>query len=476
MSKTNGKNVFSSLTDRVDTYAVEARVAVRELDSVRFEIKKLERSQEQQLQNIGKAHLVEVIAQRVQGCTAGLQATNKKREAAISAGTRAYQNSMERDSALNADLKAATDAYYREKSLVDDACNSSPELAEARQISQAASLRADADQRAAEAAQVESRQKLAGYTKSVEFMHLLNRGFGTSQYNGSLLFAWGDRWLARKIDFPEAMRSYKMLVHLPDQAKAKAQSSLSTKEASVERVKLIKAEIERSSSLRDLFLARAKASDAVDMSTMKLKELGSKVREYQCLQDSEFSDMVSQLLVALKRMTQGELRVFVTATPTTEDDVALSSLLSAQHQLELLRVEEVKVKAEADRLEARHKQSCKLVRYFESEGYDGKRRIYDSSFDVDALITGYVLGQINQNAIDRMVRDSSSIQAEPRSYTAPSYSEPARQSSSSSSSSWSNSSSDDDRRRSSDSGFQNTNSFGGGSDSSSSGYTNTDSF
>lgn len=470
MSKTTGKSISSSIQLRVDGYSGEAKQAARQLNTIRGQITDLERSQDQQLQTIGKSHLSEMIAKRVQGCTPELRTIFNQREAVLSVTISAHREASEQGASLRQAAEEADQAFYRTQNELNQAYEASPELKQARQAAKDAGLRSDADRRSSEAALVESRQKLAGYTSSVEFMHLLEREFGTSNYSGLLLFAWGDRWLARQINFVEAKQNYQRLLNLSDASKAASQASLDMKVAALAKVKAIETEISKASGLSAADSACKRAHSARDMNSSRIDVLEKQISEFQRLRDSQYADMKDRLSVVLKNMSYDDLRTFVTATPTTEDDAALEALLKARRTLQQLRANESEAVAEVDRLEAKHQQAKKLMRHFESEGFDGKRRIYDSSFDVDSVVTGYLLGTISQSMIDSMVRSSSMIEPEPQVYTAPpSYSEPAQ-----SSSSWSTTKDNDDDNRRSSSGFSNADTFGG--DDSSKGYTNTDQF
>lgn len=469
MSKTTGKSISSSIQLRVDGYSAEAKQAARQLNTIRGQITDLERSQDQQLLTIGKSHLSEVIAKRVQGCTHELRTIFQQREAALDVAVSAHREASEQGVSLRQAAEGADQAFYRTQNQLNQAYEASPELKQARLAAKDAGLRSDADRRSSEAALVESRQKLTGYTNSVAFMHLLEREFGTSSYSGSLLFAWGDRWLARQINFGEAKQNYQLLLNLSDASKAASQASLDMKAAALAKVKALETEISEASGLSAADSERKRTHSAQDMNNSRINVLEQKIGEFQRLRDSQYADMKDRLSVTLKHMSYDDLRTFVTATPTTEDDAALEALLKARRNLQELRANETDAKAEVDRLEAMHQQAKKLMRHFESEGFDGKRRVYDSSFDVDSMMTGYLMGSISQSMIDQMVRNSSMVEPEPQAYTPPpSYEEPR---SSTSSSSWSNSNDGDNRRSG---GFSNTDQFGGSEPSK--GYSNTDQF
>lgn len=472
MSKITGKSIHSSIQLRADGYSGEVRQAQRDLNSVRSQIGALVESQEQQLLSIGKAHLAEVIARRVQGCTPGLHKLYQQREAMISIAEDGVKQASEEGESLRIRAEGAEQAYAEARAELQEILESSPELNAAKKEAQEAGQRSDADRRSSEAALSESWNKLSGYNSSAAFMHLLNRNFGTPEYAGSLLFAWGDRWLAGKINFTEAKGSYQYLQGLAESSKELAKKSLKAKEAADSKVNLIKMELEAASNVSSAKVARDKAGASLDLNAARLQELERRIGEFRRLRDSQYTEMLELLKATLKGMSHEELRIFVTATPSTEDDAALRSLLSARQTAHALQAKEAELAHEVVNLQARHDQAKKLVRHFEQEDFDGKRRIYSSDFDVDALVTGYVLGSINQSMIDNLVRSNSVVEPEPQPYTPPpSYSPPI---SSSSGSSFSNDRDDDDdeQRRRSSGGFSNTDVISG----SSGGYTNEDKF
>lgn len=473
MSKITGKSIRSSIQLCVDGYSDEVRQAERQLNAVRNQISNLVDSQEQQLLSIGKVHLAEMIARRVQGCTPALHQLNQRRDVEIGLVEGAFREARERSESLRLRAEEADQVRFRALASLDETYASNPDLKQAKREAQEASLRSDADRRASEAALSESWNKLSSYNSSAAFMHLLNRNFGTPEYVGSLLFAWGDRWLAGKIAFDEAKANYQYLQGLPEVAKEAANASLKAKEAANSKVARIKLELELASGVSAADKARDKAHADFEMGAAQMREFERRINEFSRLRDPQYAEMLERLKGILSGMSYEELRIFVTATPTTEDDVALQGLLSDRRTLQDLRAQEIELKSKVDQLEASYQQAKKLIRHFESQGYDAKRRIYNPGFDVDALMTGYVLGNLNQRMLDNMVLNSSTVEPEPQAYTPPpSYSEPSR--SSESGSSWSNNKDDDDDRRRNSKDFSNADTFGGSN--SSNGYSNSDQF
>jgi hypothetical protein len=471
MSKLTGKSISSSIQQRVDECSNEKRVASRDLSEIQREILDLERSQSQQLALIGKAHLAEVIAKRVNAVAPELARMFDEREAAITKLTKEQKKAHENANLLPGLMRAADQVLYRERNLLNEAYASSQPLIDARAALQAATQSCDADRRAADASLVESRQKLVDYHSSAYFQHLLGRGFGTTQYRGGFFLAWADAWIARKINFVEAKRNYETLQHLPDAARADADASIAAKEKASAVVKSLLADIEAKSGVEKASKDREAAHAKQAENEALVARLQDEAYSFKQLQDDYYEKMSGALRQILKGMSESELRIFVTATASREDDAALDNLLKAQGKILSLRRDEIAAQAEVERLAAQYRRASRLREVFEEGGYDKGRRVYNSDFDVDQMMTGFILGQLTQSSLDSMVRNSSFIEPEPARYTPPS---PPGYISPSSTPSWSNSNDDDSSRRSTSS-YSNAETIGG-SDSSSPGYSNSETF
>lgn len=472
MSKTTGKSVYSSIHSQVDAYGSEVKATSSTLENIKTEIAVLERSQEKQISIIGNAHLADVISGRVQGATPEIQRIYQERVTAYDAVVAEHKAATRSHEALSQEEAAALSALERERTLLRDAQAESQSLKDAHKALEAAELKCDADQRAADSARVECRQKTEAFNQSRSFQHLLEREYGTPNYRGSLFFAWGDRWLAGKINFTESKRNYETLMRLPEHSVEVAAASTVARDDARAMVKSIFNQLETASGVSGATIGYRAAQDKKAKHESLITRIESKMGEFTGRSDDLYVEMKERIKRVVLNMSPDQIRILVSATRGVDDDAAQENLVEAKRKCESLRLDQQVASANYDAACTHHLRSKELIRYFERQGYDGQRRIYDSGFDVNSMMTGYVLGQLNQSSLDSAIRSSSIVEPEPYTPPAESYSPPSSgyESPSRSTPAWSPSEDDSSKRSS----YSNSDTIGGGGDGG--GYTSTDGF
>ncbi|MBI6885846.1 hypothetical protein [Pseudomonas putida] len=464
MSKTTGKDIYNDLSSQVEDYSGNARKASRRLESIQSEIADLKRSQAQQIAIIGSEHLAGVMAGRVQAVKPEIQQIFVEREKLIEAAERDYRSAVATANGLAFDVSTAMQKVAQEEGLLKSALANNDELRKAAKTKDDAELAYNFAQRAADAAMVESRQKLEGYRVSRSFNYLLDRGFGTRRYQSGYVFTWLDGWLARRINFVEAKQNFETLTHMPDASRERAAELMSAQTVAIMHYNGLVSLIEKRSGVAAAKSALKAAQSQKDR-TDEVVERTKRTRDaFSAKRDNHYADMKSRVTKALEAMSSEQMRILVLATRGNEDDVALAKLVADKSTIVQLGIDEQVAQAEYDRLSVQSRRAKDALEYFERQDYDGKRRVYDRSFDAEALLAGYVLGHIDQSRMDSMIRSSSRVEPEPQP-------EPVRQTTTSSYSSSDDDDSYSSSRQKSDDAFggaspawqSGDDSFGGGS-------------
>lgn len=307
--------------------------------------------------------------------------------------------------------------------------------------------------------------KLRAYESDAVFQHLLRRGYATPAYKGAALYAWLDGWLADKSQFRQAHADYTMMLALPDEAKKRE----GVVEATYEQLKhSLDLAIERARSNHNVAGAKRKmhaASEKLRLCQEHINRDQDAINAFLKKTDEMFTRVRKRTNEVLSQFSVATLERLINATPSSADDKALERYQMAVRREKQLQEEESSLRVKLSKAEESFKRAKLARTMFRDQDYDAHNRRYESGFDINSLMVGYMAGQLSLNDLSRRCDNSSEIIRESSSY-----------SSSSSSSSGGFGSSDsfgsDSSRRSGSNDFTSSGSFG----SDSGGFTSSDSF
>jgi len=309
----------------------------------------------------------------------------------------------------------------------------------------------------------EVNSKLVAYQADPVFQHLKRRGYDTDAYKGAGLYARLDGWLGRAISYRQARHDFEMMNALPAAAKAR--------ETEVEKTyDQLKAELEAAISLvrntHNLQGAERKlhaASEKLRLCQEHINRDQDAINSFLNKTDAMMGRVRDRVKEVMGNFSIPTLERLVSSTSSSADDVALDNYQQAVRREKQLSEEEVTLRKEMSDAEERFRRAKRARDQFKNSGYDRSDREFDSGFDMNTLMLGYMAGSLSLNDFsNRCDRDSEIVRP------APSYSPPSSDSGFKSSSSFGGSSSG---------GFTSSNSFGGDSGGSSGGgFTSSDSF
>lgn len=305
--------------------------------------------------------------------------------------------------------------------------------------------------------------KLVAYQNDPVFQHLKRRGYDTNDYKGAGLYARLDGWLGRGINYRQAKHDFDMMQALPGAAKGR--------ETDVEKAhEQLKAELEASIKLvrttHNLEGAERKlhaASEKLRLCQEHINRDQDAINSFLNKTDAMMGRVRDRVKEVMGNFSLPTLERLVSSTATSADDEALENYQQSVRREKQLSEEEINLRSQLTDAEDRFRRAKRARDQFKNSGYDRSDREYGSGFDMNALMLGYMAGNLSLNDFsNRCDRDSEIIRPAP-TYTAPS--------SSSSDSSFKSSSSFGGS--SSDSGFSSSSSFGGDSGG---GFSSSDSF
>ncbi|MBI4738294.1 hypothetical protein HY772_01815 [Candidatus Woesearchaeota archaeon] len=255
--------------------------------------------------------------------------------------------------------------------------------------------------------------KINAYEADVLFKYLLERGYGTEEYVGSFLTRTLDAWAARKVNFDEQKREYYLLKMLP----AAIDERLSLEEAAGSELQGTKALLEDSvdrkhglsdaiQSGKDLDTKRNGILDSVDKLDKEYDGLQEALRDANSTKGSHYRQAVDELKGYLAGQTLQDLRARATETATAADDRLVDKLEEIDREIKELKRETKKVRKEQETVGSQLSGLRDIERHYTRHDYESSKSRFDNSFDMNALLMGYLLGNLTANDVNRSVEQS----------------------------------------------------------------------
>ena len=273
-------------------------------------------------------------------------------------------------------------------------------LAQFELAKQAESVSAEAERKRS-AAQESLSEKAAPYQADDLFIYLWNRGYGTTEYNGSLFSRFMDGWVARVIRYEPSRVNYWNLTEIPKRLAEHADRVAGM--ADDEHMQLQQLEINalEAAGVNDLeselTLRRDKLDahdDALEDIEVRLNQkLGERTR-YAAGSDDYMQQSLARLTKALEHQGLQSVYRYVRDTVSPTDDMLVMELQSLEDKLDSVEDDLGDVRNVHNAQLSKLKDLEKVRRDFKNSRFDDVR----SGFGNQALIAG-VLGQFIQGVV-----------------------------------------------------------------------------
>lgn len=263
--------------------------------------------------------------------------------------------------------------------------------------------------------QKEVNAKLKDYEDNLFFKYLLDKGFLSSSYKSKGLFRLSDAWLATKIGYSDNFDNYNLLkgmVEISESAFNSLNETFSFNNAQI-KSKIFKIEEE---------IGLIKVKKDYDSVVDNLSELNSgrdniisEINAIENDQDTYYDNAVSSFAKILSQVTDDKLIKFANRTETTLDDQVANEMISLRKYIFRQRDNVKSLKDKLESLKADCDKLKKIRNKFIDEDYNSSNYRFDSNFEINKLLTGYMLGHVSSNQIFTSIASEST-------YVAPTYS------------------------------------------------------
>jgi hypothetical protein len=420
---TNGKQVYNGIQSEVDRldrtkFTIEGELRKNQRDQQYTESKRLEC-----LTVIAQVHVnallnqgatghgeVKAVSMEIEGLIRKRNSAYKQVLSTIDEGRTALRQADEAVTSAESNFEAVRVKVYADLA-------QSPDVANKRALSDEADRTVfKADELVAEVTD-EATEKLLPYRNSPIFQHLLARRYGTNTYQGSGLFARLDRWLAKKIDYTQAVHDFSVMNQLPALAAQKAQDARVAQSRANDEYKVLEQQARHrynidgaEKAVQESKAQRELCRERIALDQRAMVDYTSKTDPMMDTINKRVRDLMGQFsLDTLDRLTR--------ATVDDADEHALRQYRELSNELPGLVEREQELQRQLDQAAQDFRKVKTLRDRFTSQNYDSSNRKFDSNFDLNAVLTGYMLGQISQNDFDRNCERNSNVVRETSSYS-----------------------------------------------------------
>ncbi len=275
----------------------------------------------------------------------------------------------------------------------------------------------------------DAQEKLAVYESNGLFMYLVRRKFGTSEQVGNKLTRMLDSKVAERVNFGENVKSYSFLKEMPKMIKDEVDRQQSSVDELVNKLDSVEKKAADKYGLPSvieegtiLAKTRSDISQTIEQIDTAYKKLESERNEVDNAKGQYHVEALDKLKRYLKGESIEELKAKARATPNARDDGIVDRIayLSAEMKNEKNAIKDL----ETQQKEVGTKLSGlkDIERTFRNKDYESERSVFKSSFDMDDLLTGYMLGRYSTSDVSSsMQRDHHFKPVETYSSYTPSY-------------------------------------------------------
>lgn len=357
------------------------------------------------------------------------------------------QKASERDSIVK-DIKAELSQHPKYPTLAKEAKTDKDNL--------------EKNEERAKEVKADAQKKLPSYENNKIFMYLVNKSFGTEEYDSKGIIRKLDQCIAEKVDYKNSKKSYDYLRAIPELVDLEVSKRKEKLEEKISKIKAIEKEVADNHGLtavleegKKLGMTREEMLKAVSKLNSEYESYASERKESDGTKDSYHKEAIQKLKGYLKGDNIAELKKLARNTPDTKDDKLVDRIEEIDYSVRELKDKAKETRDEREKLTDKLKGLKKVMDKFRSNDFESYRSYFDSDFDINTLILAYMAGKMSENSLWSKIDDNHHFRVEHHD-------------------SYSSSSSHDDYSSSSSSfgggGFSGGGGFGGGGFSSGSGF------
>lgn len=241
---------------------------------------------------------------------------------------------------------------------------------------------------------------LPEYRNHKIFQYLLTR-LNDDTLKGAL-----DRFVAAVINFPEVLRRYEILQSLSEtgaQRLSVTQKELANLESQIKDYEAgVSTKIGRTTvvtAVTELTQKRTELSTEIESIDRDHAHASQKYQELQTTQGEHYDRALATMAAYLKEETITDLFAKAAETATPEDDRLVKLIEQSDAKIATTQNEIKDLKVELKPIDEQLQKLRRLENEYRRRDFDSSESYFDNSFNLDQLLTGYLLGEMIERDI-----------------------------------------------------------------------------
>lgn len=252
----------------------------------------------------------------------------------------------------------------------------------------------------------ECQRKLGAFHENTFFQYLLGKGFGTDGYRSRGVIRALDAWVAHACNFKANQEVFLTLQGMREANQHALQPFIEAADGARAALLALTNRMEDTSKTNKLGVELEKQTKGVEVLKGRANQIHQLMARYAEKMDEQYLKARNLLLERMKRESPEELMLRAQKTPDFSDDAMVSTVGNLLNELKKAQKEQSRLAQHRSGAYAEYERAKSLERELRDSRYTSDRYEYPPSFDVKALMAGYMLGDLDKGAVVREVRQA----------------------------------------------------------------------
>lgn len=411
MSKVTGTFVRERLESLVEQAALEERTAKNSLKGAESQLTQNAMKKTAQLSIMSRVHLQTLRNgnSRLRPITQEVANLMSERQAGFDTLKAQLVSEQEAVEQAQVALRTASQTLESRKSQRDKEMSSHEGLKSLREQNIPLAAVVKEKEELVESITKECSSKVQAYHDDPFFMHLHGIGFGTEHSTGKWMFRGLDAWLASRTNYRQSAHNYKLLLDLPSKAREALESAKDQHQTLLIEIEKVVDQLEEASGMNQAEVRLESASQRLKEREKILKSVQEAVEAHETGTDEPLKKILATISKAMESMSLQTLDRLTGDTDNHEDELALSTYRSLVEGETRLRGEIANMQNRHENAVSRYKRASNLQEFCDDRGLDSSKRVYDSNFNFQNLVEGYMLGHMEQSMLGQQLERQSEV-------------------------------------------------------------------
>ena len=415
---TSGKQVYGEIQDVIQEVESQSNKIGKQIQSIQTGTKDLAQQQEDTYVQLALVYLPEMEAKAVKQTIAEVRGDvqrifDRKNERRLQLEELLSDTSAQRTKlqsklkVVSTDFEKTTDEKEKIESAIKNDLAQNSSYVDVDKKYQFALERLKQDKRRAEAFEEEAKAKLSAYESNNLFMYLIQRKVNTPEQEGNNLTRILDDFVARVVNFEENKKSYAFLKAMPEKMEAEIEEEKTEVDALITKMQIIRDEAVQRYKLppvleecRTIEKTRNDLRRAIELADNELIKYQTEITQNDEKKGTYHLEAIKKLKGYLSGETLTKLKELARSTPSQEDDNLVERIESISDQFEKEKDRITDLKKQQSEIQRKLEELRGIERNFDSNDYDSSRSTFSSGFDVNSLLTGFILGKYSASHVN----------------------------------------------------------------------------